>query len=556
MMNLDAKTLLVFAYPLVSYTTSIALIWQINHMLGLDDDARSDARGRIHRYVKSMMKVRQILQENAVPLIGDNVNCNTIYDQNDHVKLFFLRLKDTSSELVQMAGDVKLDSKTILTGLHWFQYARQIAGHVSGLDEDDLNEIMNSIETNRICFLRNIRSRASSDNCKHFVHFCPKVAIIDKLTSVHIMLEKSYSQRWVGLCSKIFSLLGMNCGQYWKSQTSLHIGILPYGIELDLTKILFSPLEKNLLENKDNFAEDIAIMSVKALQFRMADLILTNESCTEQELEQGDDFSTAVKDLISSLEKSRCHSMNSNKASYACRPPKEHRTNNVGNQLKGFAFIMGEDEPDGDGLLTKLTRSMRPDSGYVNSNDEMMTPLQKRVSGWGVPTSMLNIDGNSPVRDLTAMLEGEQIVTRDSPTKRRRAKFTDEERELVMNGKDNGLKWEEIIARHSILSDNGRTVQNIMDMWKNHQKKKRRTIQSSKTTRKPFSLQEKLTVVDGRANGWEWAKIVRENQALLSGRSAVDIKDLWRTILNGIEDRRILNDHEKLKDHLRSSHNN
>ena len=62
--------------------------------------------------------------------------------------------------------------------------------------------------------------------------------------------------------------------------------------------------------------------------------------------------------------------------------------------------------------------------------------------------------------------------------------------------------------------------------------------------------------IDGRANGWEWAKIVRENQALLSGRSAVDIKDLWRTILNGIEDRRILNDHEKLKDHLRSSHNN
>ena len=61
MMNLDAKAMSVFAHPLVNYTTSIALIWQVSHMLGLEDeDAKSKAMGRIHRYVKSMEKVRQI----------------------------------------------------------------------------------------------------------------------------------------------------------------------------------------------------------------------------------------------------------------------------------------------------------------------------------------------------------------------------------------------------------------------------------------------------------------------------------------------------------------
>ena len=551
MMNLDAKAMSVFAHPLVNYTTSIALIWQVSHMLGLEDeDAKSKAMGRIHRYVKSMEKVRQILHDNTHDLIQDDVSCNTTDNQNGQVKLFLLRLRDTSSQLVQLAGDAKVHKDTMSAALDWFRFVKQIAEHVSPQDED-LNEITKSIKTNRLCFLRNVHYKNRSDNGspKHFKHFCPKLNITVHMTTVHVVLEKSYSQSWLGLCKNIFTLLGMNCGQYWRSTSdSLNLCHLPYGIDLDLTKLLFGRLEKNLLDNKDNFAQDAAIMTLKALQFRMADLVLNRVSTTEHELEQGEHFSAAVNDLTTRLEQSRCLSVNSNSVSYSSRPPHVYRANNVGNDLRGFAFIMGP-VSNGDCLLVKLMRSM---SGNVNSNyDEPATPLLKKVSGWGVPTSMLNVDGDSTEKDLTAMLEEE--VGRRSPTKRTRVTFTDEERQLVIKAREKGLKWDEIIERHSVLSDNGKTAQNIKDMWFNLQKKKNRTVTSSKTTRSPFSLEEKQAVADGLANGWLWARIKEKNRALLVERSPEDIRMLWKTIEKGI-DSTVLNDHTKLTDYLRSSH--
>ena len=72
-------------------------------------------------------------------------------------------------------------------------------------------------------------------------------------------------------------------------------------------------------------------------------------------------------------------------------------------------------------------------------------------------------------------------------------------------------------------------------------------------------MNEKLAVIRGKARGKSWAEIKRDNSETLSERNGVNIKDLWRTISNGVEDKSILiDDHivnlRKLEDHVRSTH--
>jgi hypothetical protein len=405
-----------------------------------------------------------------------------------------------------------------------------------------------------------------------FLHFCPQSAIIEKLTLAQVMYEvsNSCSQHWNDFSSKTYSLLGMECQKYWdngqkylENERSGVFNNLPYGINFDLKKILLEPLQENLRNKDDNFAEDTAIIASHAIKFRMASLTMHNENATQNERKEAGDFLHASRLLIESLERSKHKSIYSNRVAYHCTPQKEYRSSvHAVNQLKKFGFILGCTE---DKILSKLTSS-------DGNSDETITPMEEALSQWGVRNLfMLRGDGSSPgASNLTLILEEElKGPVTGSSTKKKRVSFTPQEREWVMNGVERKMTWSEILDQYPILRTNGKTEQNIKEMHKNQLKKERKQNKvreanlnqdNQETNHSPkkrtrYTLDEKLAVINGKARGQSWAEIIKDNPETLGERNSVNIKDLWRTITGGVKDQSILTDLRKLEDQVRRNHN-
>lgn len=568
-MKFNQKTLYALEYSFAGYLMSISLICQIKELRRIKDkEARSETQRRICRYIRSMIKVDKILQEQVVPLISQDFDNSQIIDP---VKSFFLELQHTSSEMVQQACDGKLTRSTSLTMLNWFGLTKKF--HPLAPKDCDLVEIMKSIDKNRGDFLKMFSVR-DNNNATPFLHFCPQLAMIEKLTLVHIMNEStnSPSPHWADFCSKCFRLLGMDCQKYRDDESSCESNDLPYGIYFDLNQILLQPLEKNIRMKKDNFAQDAAITSVKAIITRLGTLAMHDANATYKEIQDVGHFCVASLPLIESLKTSKKASINSNKVSYHCTPPKQANRTSIDhtNHMKRLSFITGVD------LSMELLQSLNQVLWHGDNSNETMTPREKIVSGWGIknPSRLVRGDGSSPVCviNITDILEEELKgpSTTDSPNKERRVFFTPQEREWVMNGVKDRMSWSQILDENPILRINGKTEQNIREMYRNQIKKDRKAQKARETNpnqetnhspkkRQRFSLNEKLAVIRGKARGKSWAEIKRDNSETLSERNGVNIKDLWRTISNGVEDKSILiDDHivnlQKLEDHVRSTH--
>lgn len=554
MITLNATSLRAFQCSLISYAMMIGLTSQINHMSKLENDEARAARGRIVRYVNSMLRVLQLLENKVVPLIMDR---DVAKDQDfDPVLVFFQNLKHTSDEFVK--PNVNFDSEAKSKVLKWFIHVDKIYEVVS--DNDVVTEIFKSIQQNRLSFLRDTKrgTESNAGESNSYVHLCPKLAIIEKLTSVHINYEISnnFSEHWVSLCGRVFSLLDMNCQQNWNENENLVDEYeLPYHIKVDLNKIILRPVVENLRRNKDNYAQDVALHAVKAILYQMSFLIFHNP--TEEQLEEGESFSVSARGLISALETSKRLSKGSNKGAYANTPPKDQGVHETKKILRRFAFMVGD-----KGLVNMMDSFNIESGGNGECVDESITPLQKRVLALGsVPLSVLEDNGDSPVMNLTAMLEKEMsdTSTSDGSSKRKkRTSWTQEERDMVNEGRNAGLNWVQIMERYPILAEKGKDAQKIRDMFFNQNKNKRvrrdaDATQVNKPKRK-YSLQEKLAVVKGVLSGHDWKDIIDKNTTVLVGRTKVDVKDLWRNIKKNVNDESILECQQKLMAYLVDLH--
>ena len=525
----DRDGILCLAHSLVIFFLGSSITWQLNHVNNNIDDTQNrpaiSVLDRIGRFAHTIGRVVNISQ---------NVLLKDVHERAKEKKAFFnatnpgdlfakLVIERSESMLSYCTSNGRLEQGTY-DGIHkWFDLARPVILALRGVSCMDQRQLQTDLQRFKSLYVRFKRVRSQSlSRSKPDIHFCPKLLLIHSIT-----LAMSIANREeIFLFSPAFSEIFQPFSKFrdvdlTRIPTDLEA---PYHMTIPFDEL--HEINKDLFNNKDVLAEDIAKVAMKYVPSQLMHLaIFTNDSNVMCDSENMKSAFAILQQASFDFDDSRRRSKQANRTSYSGHRKRESsgssRKKNLCIHIATLNYL---------GLVcgSQMTDCITDKLGEINSNSNGSSPRSNEallpwmnndmMSGNVTTTASLTCDLRCPSR---------LVILGKEPNKRKR--FSEDEKDVVRAGFREGKYPKEILDGSDLLQRNGRTNASIKDLC--------RTLfpgekLPNRRPRCPFSQEEKEFLLQDRRSGMDWSDI-RDKHPEFASRKADDLRQCYRYLTDG-----------------------